>query len=303
MDYKELLKPILYADIFDYPLTDAEVYRFLECKASKQQVDTLLAQAVESGRLLCVDDYYCLPNRVHLAAKRKARSNISQTLWPQATRYGQRLAGLPFVRMVAVTGALAVNNPRNGADDIDYLIVTQPGRLWLCRALIILLVRAGHLRGVHLCPNYIITENALDFEPDFFVAREMLQMQPVYGRNVYLSVIARNSWTTRYFPQGSNPNLEKLNGDLPPGARGLKKVAETALAGFLGDTLERWLQKKQVDKHVRRTQQEQLADTVIFTTDVCKGHYDGHSSRTMDVYRQRLLQYTNGKVKNEVEMR
>ena len=44
LDYKELLKPILYADIFDYPLTGAEIYRFLECKATKQQVDTQLAE-------------------------------------------------------------------------------------------------------------------------------------------------------------------------------------------------------------------------------------------------------------------
>ena len=258
MDTKELLKPILYADIFDYPLTGAEIHRFLECKATKQQVDTRLAQATKDGHLLRINGFYCLPNRAHLADKRKDRFGVSQTLWLQATRYGQRLAGLPFVRMVAVTGALAVNNPRNGVDDIDYLIVTQPGRLWLCRAMIIALVRAGHLRGVHLCPNYIITQNALDFEPDFFVAREMLQMQPVYGRDVYLSVIERNSWTTRYFPQGGSANLQKLNGDLPPPARGLKKIAETALAGFPGDTLERWLQKKQVDKHTRRTQQQQL---------------------------------------------
>ena len=303
MAFKELLKPILYADIFDYPLTGAEIYRFLECKTSRQQVDTQLAQSVADGQLLHIDGYYCLPNRAHLIAKRKSRSNISHTLWLQATRHGQRLARLPFVRMVAVTGALAVNNPRDDVDDIDYLIVTQTGRLWLCRAMIITLVRVGHLQGVHLCPNYIITENALDFEPNFFVAREMLQMQPVYGRDVYLNVIERNNWTTRYFPQGGSPNLGRLNGDLPPGARNLKKLAETALAGVPGDRLERWLQKKQVDKQTRRAQMEQLADTVVFSADVCKGHYDGHSSKTMDAYRQRLQQYTNGKVDQEMRTR
>jgi len=302
LEYKELLKPILYADIFDYPVTGAEIYRFLECKASKQQVDTRLAEAVADGRLLYISGFYCLPNRAHLVAKRKERLSVSQNLWPQAIRYGQQLARLPFVRMVAITGALAVNNPRDDVDDIDYLIVTQPGRLWLCRAMIITLVRAGHLQGVHLCPNYIITENALDFEPDFFVAREMLQMQPVYGRDVYLSVIERNRWTTRYFPQGGSPNLEKLNGDLPPGAKSLKKLAETALTGLPGDALERWLQNKQVGKHTRLARQKQLTDTVIFTADVCKGHYDGHSGKTMNAYRQRLRQYINGKVKDKVEM-
>ena len=57
----------------------------------------------------------------------------------QAVRYGLTIARLPFVRMVAVPGALTMDNVEPG-DDVDYLIVTAPDRLWLCRAVVIELV-------------------------------------------------------------------------------------------------------------------------------------------------------------------
>ncbi len=43
---KELLKPIFYADIFDYPLTFAEIYQYLEIKATPEEIESLLAQAL-----------------------------------------------------------------------------------------------------------------------------------------------------------------------------------------------------------------------------------------------------------------
>ena len=44
---REVLKPILYTDIFDYPLTVEEVHRFLEFEASLEQVRGWLDLAVK----------------------------------------------------------------------------------------------------------------------------------------------------------------------------------------------------------------------------------------------------------------
>ncbi|GAB4454435.1 MAG: hypothetical protein Fur0044_49100 [Anaerolineae bacterium] len=299
---EEVLKPILYADIFDFPLTFDEIYKFLEFRTTPEEVKTLLAQAIESKAVILVDQFYTLPGKPHLINKRRERWAASQVLWPKAIRYGRWVAALPFIRMVSVTGSLAVDNPRDGVDDIDYLIITRPGRLWLCRALIILMVRFGRWRGVNLCPNYLLSENVLYFEENnLFIAREMLQMIPLYGQEFYIKMREINTWVTGYLPQGYGLNLEKINDRLSPLQLFVKKIGEFLLAGPIGDALEKIAQKIQITKHTRLAAKHGALDKVVFTPDTCKGHYDGHNNRTMTAYQQRLQAYSvNGNLKNGV---
>lgn len=286
---QEVLKPILYADIFDYPLTFEEIYKFLEFEATSEEVRGLLTEAVERGEITLADEFYSLVDRPHLATKRRERWLVSQLLWLKAVHYGRWIASLPFVRLVAVTGSLAVDNPRDGVDDIDYLIVTAPGRLWLCRALIIILVRYSRHRGANLCPNYILTEKALYFEENnLFTAREMVQMIPLYGRDSYLKMRQSNDWITHFLPQGTGLNLDRLNDRLSSIQSGLKRVSEFVLSGFLGHSLEKVLQKIQITKHTNRARKYGALDKVVFTPDMCKGHYDGHNQKTMKAYQQRV---------------
>lgn len=293
------MKPILYADIFDFPLTFEEVYQYVEVKTSHDEVRWLLNEAIEAGFIERVHGYYSLPDRTYLVDKRRKRQIASEKLWVKAKHFGYWLAALPFVRMVAVTGSLAVDNPRDGVDDIDYLIVTRAGRLWFCRALIILMVRYGHLRGTHLCPNYLITENKLAFDSiDFFTAREMIQMKLIYGTEFYRKMWQINNWVIRYFPQGKGVDPDSSYDALSSGQQFIKKLGEFVFSGFLGNLLETWLQKYQVNKHTRLASQNGYRDTLVFTADVCKGHYDGHKHKTMRAYQQRAEKY-NLSLENE----
>src|SRR5438445_12750199 len=83
------------------------------------------------GRIAPTEDRFHLKGRIQLANIRRQRLAASAGLWPVAKRYGAQIARLPFVRLVGVTGALAMDNARRD-DAIDLFILAHPGRLWLC---------------------------------------------------------------------------------------------------------------------------------------------------------------------------
>ena len=144
-----------------------------------------------------------------------AGNRLSRRLWEQAQFYADWIARLPFVRMVALTGSLAAGNAEDGAD-IDYLIVTEPGRLWSCRASILGVVYWAARRGVRLCPNYLLSENALalkDRSP--YAARELVQMAPLYGLDTFYQMRTANPWVETYLPNAwgfSQPAGSALRG-------------------------------------------------------------------------------------------
>jgi hypothetical protein len=54
-----------------------------------------------------------------------------------------------------------------------------------------------------LCPNYLVTTRALELEPadrDYYVARELAQMVPLWGQVTYESLRARNAWMVEFQP-------------------------------------------------------------------------------------------------------
>lgn len=281
-----IMRTVAYADVFDYPLTAAEVHRYLVgVRASPAEVQAALLELRAGGRLLYKDDVYALPGRGCLVETRRRRAAVASEMWPRALRYGRWLGQFPFTRMVAVTGALAVDNVEPGAD-IDYLLVTEPGRLWLCRALSLVLVRWAARRGDIVCPNYLLSTRALVFtERNLYTAHELTQMTPLAGSAIYRQMRDLNRWSVEYLPNAEGrprPSLPLYDGRHP-----LLAAAEAALRTPLGTSLERW----EMDRKVRRlSQQGQGNGEAAFAADWCKGHFDQHGLRAARAYAERLRQ-------------
>lgn len=301
-----ILQAVSYADVFDFPLTAAEIHHNLVgISATETEVRTALTESTLLSRYLeRHDSYYTLPARESNIAVRRQRAAASAELWPQATHYGQMIARLPFVRMVAVTGALAVNNARPG-DDIDYLIVTEPGRLWLSRAFVILLVKRAARQGAIICPNYFLSERALALpEQDLFTAHELLQMVPITGGGLYRQLLALNDWAADYLPNAwassANDSIASAGNDP------VKRLLEGLLRTPPGDWLERWEMARKIAKFSRlpsrplappRMQSEgpssqkawrQALVEACFSADRCKGHFHAHGKRTLEAYAAQL---------------
>ena len=203
-----ILQTAAYADIFDHPLSAEECHRYLlGTSATREEVSLTLNSLRKDGVLAgsSKQQWYPLSGKEKLILTRLERERRANALWPLAKRYGQMIGRLPYVRMVAVTGSLAVNNPDLQAD-IDYFIVTEPDRLWLTRLLVIGIVRLAAQSGVQLCPNFFITKNNLEIKNrNLYTAREISQMVPLVGLDVYNQFRQINRWTLDFLPNAADP--------------------------------------------------------------------------------------------------
>lgn len=285
---RAILQTLAYADVFDYPLTAQEIHQYLIETATTQKA---VRAVLNNGRLVphClsrVRDYFTLHGRESIVETRLRRAEMAARMWPKARQYGLAIASIPFVRMVAVTGALTMDNVETG-DDFDYLIVTGPGRLWLCRAMIIaLVVKPAARRGDEICPNYLLSERALVLrERNLFTAHELVQMVPLAGFAVYRRLRELNSWVDDFLPNAGHPPQPARA--VGTARRFARLMAEAMLRTPVGAGLERWEMARKVRKLSPQTVDH---SETAFSADWCKGHLDSHRHDILLRYAERLDQ-------------
>jgi hypothetical protein len=285
-----ILRTILYADVFDFPLTRAEIQHFLihDAAVTHEQINQTLTHSARLQEMLVEGaGYVALASRAHLLAVRQQRDAASAHLWPLAVRYGRWLAHLPFVRMVAITGALAVRNASSTQDDIDYLLITTPNRVWLARAGAILLVRLIKLSGIVICPNYVLAENTLEQDrKDLFIAHEITQMIPLYGHGLYQRFRAANPWVGQHMANAHAPLYAEADA---PRQSLLKRLLETVLRTRLGDWLEQWEYRRKLRRFAPEMQNPH--SSARLDQSQVKGHFNDYGHRVMERYHQRLQEY------------
>ncbi len=288
---RAVLRTLAYADVFEYVLTAQQVHEYLvELECPLEAVEAFLAHPNGAiDQVLSEGGWYGLSGRQDLFETRRRRALAAKEMWKQARTYGRLLSHVPYVRMVAVTGALAVDNTE-ADDDVDYLIVTAPRRLWLCRGMVVVLVRWAAARGCTVCPNYLLTENELrPQEQNLFTAHEIVQAVPLYGVETYKKMRRENQWVRRYLPNA--PSLHPAVRECyEPGRTGrrAKRVGEQLLSGKLGERMEAW--EYGIKSAKLREQAGTAARYVCFTPDVCKGHLSNHGGRAMKGYAERVAQ-------------
>jgi hypothetical protein len=287
---RAILRTLLYSDLFDYPLTPAEIAHYLIGQPSTpDEVRACLARSSWlADRVIRLNGYLALRGREAVIARRRERAAASDRLWRRARRFVRVLRLFPFVRMIAITGSLAMQNSA-AQEDIDVLIVTAPDRVWLTRALSIALVYAGKLCGDTLCPNYVISERALALDRHtLFVAHEFAQMVPVYGLTVYDRMRALNPWIQVMLPNATQPfwsQPEEAAGSI---GHGLKRALEKLLSGRLGAALENWEMRRKIRKFQQRLGQP--GGAALLDRDHVKGHFEDHGGPVMRLYAERLGQ-------------
>jgi hypothetical protein len=287
-----IVSALAYADVFDYPLTVAQIHRYLvRTPATLAQVEAALAHDPWlAARVERHGDMVCLRGRSATIVLRRERAAYARALWRSGRILAWLVAHLPFVRMVAVIGSLTMDNVRSPRDDVDLFIVTSQGRVWLTRALVIVLVRLAALARIDLCPNYLLSTRRLAMSADdLFTARELAQMIPLYGRETFADLLAANRWLAGYLSNAA-PRSEQLR-DLGRAGLAVQHLAERSLAGKLGAGLERRLQARKLAELAAQASVTGSRE-VVLEAEICKGHMDSHGSKIRAEYdrrRERVL--------------
>lgn len=211
---QRILLTLGYTEQFQFPLTICELYLRLLSSSRVKKRDFVLALQflVSKKKIEYVSGFLIisgLPSKesnalVNTRIKRRA---YSEKKWTDIYEFISFAKNIPFITGVAITGSVAVQNATKD-DDIDFMIVTKPNRLWLVRLLVI---AYASLRGKRRsfaqeeknswCFNLWIEESDLQLPPQsrsVYEAYEVLQAQWVLSRGkVAQQFWLLNRWTNK----------------------------------------------------------------------------------------------------------
>ena len=278
---------VIYAEIFDFALTADELRRYLPVPVdSTEEMEAAVTALVNSGVLERAGNYVVSRGRRKLATHRQSHHAFAAWLWRRTRRYARLVYAVPAVRMVAVTGSVAARNV-GWHDDIDLFVVTDPGRLWLTRALVLAVCRWAALWGDTLCPNFLVSTDALALgEGDFYAAHEVAHMVPLHGSATYAAFVEANDWYLRHLPNAAPCAVDGIRDQLPTPLSLLKRVGRQIIASPIVGLLERWEQRRKIAR-LAASVPANVHET-LYTSSVCKGHDRGHGARIMALWEERI---------------
>ncbi len=242
-----VLHTLMYFDVFSHPLTTDEIHH--NCQWQPCSL-TETAAALEELQLLGIatekDGFWFLGDNHGHVALRLERQHRALHFRRKARRYSSLIASFPFVRAVCVSGSLS-KGTMDKDGDIDYFIVTDPGRLWIARTLLILFKKTVLLNSrKYFCVNYFIDTDHLAIpDRNLFVATEIAFLLPMVNGDVYGEFIHSNHWVKLFYP-----NRELLSGAKTTAYRRgfFKRLTERMLSGKAGE----WLDEKFLRLTLRR---------------------------------------------------
>jgi hypothetical protein len=275
---KNILTTITYYDVMGYPLTAFEIWKYLTRISNSEfripndagdekvsLVEVMLELENEKlGRL--VDEYqgfYFLKGRVELVGQRLERNKIANQKMKKLLQVAGFLRFIPFVRMVAVTGSLAMKNS-DQESDLDLLIALKYGRIFTGRLLVTVLVhilgrrRHGKKIADRVCLNYFVTDQTMEVSlKDVFSASEYSFIFPIFGWHDFQKFQKDNQWIRGYKP---NFRLDEVyNSRFLYDTFFVRIIREMGEALLNFDVSERYLRQKQMKKieHNPKTHQPQ----------------------------------------------
>lgn len=288
----EILHVLLYFDVFKFPLTPEEIFRFLpSSSATLARMEEALISPALRGQLKTEKGYYWLASSGESwAEERVAKERRAKRLLVMARVVARIIRTFPYVRAVFLSGELSKGVASKGSD-IDFVVVTKEQRLWIARTLLTLFKKLFLFnRKRFFCINHFMSEHHLRADVrNMYSAIEVATAQPLANDAVYSRFILSNLWILEYFP---NWQLDesKIRSDRIA-ANALQYCLELILPDRVATRLDRWLLSQW--QHIWQTRYAHLPEQVRRHNFHCSEHLstaygEDYERPVLDSYHHRL---------------
>jgi predicted nucleotidyltransferase len=288
---KDILQILLYFNIFKYPLKAQEILinSSIE-KITLTEINESLDILIQKQLVRKFDDFY-KPGLSEAKISERIKGNIkAATQLNIGKRMGRFISYFPFVRGVFISGSLSKGYMDKNSD-IDFFVVTSPNRLWLARTLLILFKKMFLFNSRrYFCPNYFIDNEHLEIpDRNFFTAKELSYLFPVFNAELYSQLLESNKWRLDYMPNFPSYKNKIFSGDFLP-----KKILEKILNGRIGEFLDNFCMKITESFWRRKYRNVIKGDLNIrCRKHVSKFHPKGFQDKVLQKYANEIKAFEN----------
>ncbi len=297
---QNILKTLLYYDIFKHPLKKDEVFIFCQKNTvPKTEIESAIDKFSENDecKFSQKDGYiYVKPNFEYID-NRLVKEKYSQKMWKITKYVVHIIKRFPFVRAIMVTGSLSKNSSSKESD-LDFMVITKSNRLWIARTLLMLFKKIFLLNSYkYFCINYFITEDSLEVEDkNIFTATEVATVKGVFNRELIKIFLNANKWVNDFFPNYNccDPYLHTPGFKVNNHTSYFQRITELFFNGKPGDIINNYF-KNVYSKHWETKYQNMdivERDRKFRTTDtVAKTHPEDMQKIILDRYFEKLRQF------------
>lgn len=261
---KALLYTLLYSDIFDFPLTEEELWLDI-INEKRIDRDTLKKTIKSLSKFVShKNGFYCVVGKEKIIKKRNKKIKIAQKKIKIAISVTKYLSHIPTILFVGITGRLShIDAERD--DDIDIFIITKKNTIWATRILLLAVLELMKVRRVRndtnprdkICPNLVIEESALAWpadKRDLYTAHEIVHIIPLFSRNnIYQDFLANNKWINKFYPNRDWHCPQEQYGEKPKTYTVIKVLSFIFTLPFfeyIFDKLQRTYMKKKITNEI-----------------------------------------------------
>jgi hypothetical protein len=293
VEQAEIIKTVLYFDVFNYPLTKDELFENSAVTIAKESfliaLDWLLNQNILTQKDDFILSHFSEPSYVN---KRINGNQGAKEIMPLAYEYSRRIASFPFVEGVCLSGGLSKNYyDENG--DIDFFIITKPNRLWICRTCLIIRYKLlPKHKKKYWCVNYFISSNNLMIEDkNVFTGTEIAYLIPTVNYTLYKNLTEKNNWYKNRFPNKKEALDDKC---LKKPSTFLKSCTEFILGTFIGQLLDDallYITLKHWQKKYPELASEDFELQFRSRKNVCKRHTKGFQNKVLIIWESKKKEF------------